>query len=281
MSLPFASSNLLNLQNWHYTSRSPLSAAQLIARHSIDARTVALIWVLLEHGVSLTVAGLRMGVGKTTTLNALLQFLPTDATVYYMEGVLENFSFTQRPGVNPSKTYAICNEINDYPPYYMWGERARRFLTLPSQGYRIATTLHGNSLHDVLTLYRKDVHLNTEEIRRLGIIVTIDRVPQQRGRRWMTTHFIWPYVDAARRQKHFTLLLSRWHRGKDAFKRASGSALADLAKCIGMAPHVFTATLTRRVDCLRALSVGQGADMDAVAAAINELRAKEEEASGS
>ena len=41
---------------WHYDSRRPLSMAQIIAQGSVDAETVALIWLLLEHGASLTVA---------------------------------------------------------------------------------------------------------------------------------------------------------------------------------------------------------------------------------
>ncbi len=282
MATPFDLSNSPNDRHWPYPSTIPLSAAQLIARHAIDAQTVALVWVLLEHGVSLTVAGPQAGVGKTTILYALLQFLPAETTVRYLVGMREKFSFTRQLGINPDNTYVISSEIHDDSPYSMWGEVARRFLTLPAQGYHIATTLHGNSLHDVLTLYRNKVHLNTEEICRLGIVVVIDKVPQQQGgRRWMTTHFIWPDADVTQHQNPPALLLSRWFQDKDAFERASEEALADLAKQIGIASHVFTAALARRVDCLRVLSAGEGADLDAFITAIDELRRKEAAASGS
>ena len=74
--------------------------AQIIALESVDAQTVALIWLLLEHGASLTVAGPtdpQPGVGKTTTLNALLQFLPEGTAIAYMSGMYENFSFYAYP----------------------------------------------------------------------------------------------------------------------------------------------------------------------------------------
>ena len=60
-------------------SRRSLSIAQIIALQSVDVETIALIWLMLEHGASLTVAGPtkpQPGAGKTTALHALLQFLP-------------------------------------------------------------------------------------------------------------------------------------------------------------------------------------------------------------
>ena len=90
---------------WHYDSRRPLSMAQIIAMKSVDVETVALIWMLLEHGASLTVAGPtdpQPGIGKTTTLNALLQFLPEGTALAYMSGMYENFAFTQLPDIDPA-----------------------------------------------------------------------------------------------------------------------------------------------------------------------------------
>ena len=105
--------------------------AQIIAVHSVDAQTAALTWLLLEHGASLTVAGPtdpQPGIGKTTTLNALLQFVPEDTALAYMSGMYENFAFTQLPDIEPAHTYALCNEVSDHLPIYMWGRVARRYL---------------------------------------------------------------------------------------------------------------------------------------------------------
>src|SRR5579884_2615199 len=83
-----------------FTIRLPLSIAQIIAQHSVDAETAALIWLLLEHGASLTVAGPTAplpGAGKSTTMHALLQFLPAGSSVVYMSGKYETFAFTSLP----------------------------------------------------------------------------------------------------------------------------------------------------------------------------------------
>src|SRR5947199_2071160 len=108
---------------WHYESRRPLSLAQIIALRSVDAETAALVWLLLEHGASFTVAGPtdpQPGVGKTTTLNALLQFLPEGTALAYMSGMYENFGFTRIHDIEPENTYALCNEVSDHLAIYLW-----------------------------------------------------------------------------------------------------------------------------------------------------------------
>src|SRR5712672_1721968 len=42
---------------WHYDSDRPLSVAQLVALGSLDARTAALLWLLIERHHSLIVSG--------------------------------------------------------------------------------------------------------------------------------------------------------------------------------------------------------------------------------
>ena len=70
---------------WHYDSMRPLSIVQLIARKSVDVETAALVWLILEHGASFTIAGPtapKPGVGKTTVLNELFQFLLREQVLY-------------------------------------------------------------------------------------------------------------------------------------------------------------------------------------------------------
>lgn len=154
----------------------PLSIAQIIALHSVDVETVALVWMMLEHGASLTVAGFtepRPGAGKSTTLYALLAFLPERAALAIMSGRYETFAFTRLPGVDPATTYAVCSEISDHQSTYMWGASARRYLLLPAQGYHVMTSVHADTLDDVLHLYQHDLLLRIEDIRRLGLVVNI------------------------------------------------------------------------------------------------------------
>src|ERR1700730_15259081 len=187
---------------WHYDSRRPLATAQIIAQGSVDVEAVALAGLLLEHGVSLTVAGPtdpQPGVGKTTTLNALLQFLPEGTALAYMSGMYEDFSFTKFDNIEPAKTYALCNEVSDHLPIYMWGRVARTYLTLPVQGYHVATSVHADTIAEVLKMYQYDLRVPVQAVRRLGLIVNIGLTGRSYPlrRRWFTTHFVQPHADLA------------------------------------------------------------------------------------
>ncbi len=262
---------------WHYDSRRQLSAAQIIALGSVDAKTVALIWLMLELGASLTVAGPtypQPGIGKTTTLNALLQFVPEGTALAYMSGMYEDFAFTQLPDIDPTRTYALCNEVSDHLPIYMWGRVARRYLTLPARGYHIATSVHADTIDDVIHMYQHDLRVSVEDVRRLGLVVNIGLVGRvyPPRRRWLTTHFLQHQPDPNCPDAVIPIPLSLWNEFDDTFVHADQSIFDDLASWAGITPAEFSATLRQRTDCLEELSQGQGTDISQMYQAINALR---------
>ncbi|MBV8694295.1 MAG: hypothetical protein JO125_17030 [Chloroflexi bacterium] len=264
---------------WHYESRRPLTIAQIIALGSVDTETAALVWLILEQGASLTVAGPtdpQPGVGKTTTLNALLQFLPEDSALAYMSGMYENFAFMRIPDINPATTYALCNEVSDHLPIYMWGRVARRYLALPSQGYHIATSVHADTVDDVINMYRHDLRLKAEDVRLLGLIINIglvgDIYPPRR--RWLTTHFIRPQADPEDPYTIVTLPLSLWNQFDDTFLHADSTILDELATLVGMTTQQFHTALKQRADCLQELSQGRGVGPQEMREAISDLRSR-------
>ncbi len=182
---------------WHYDSRRQLSVAEIIALGSVDAETAGLVWLLLEHGASLTVAGPtdpQPGVGKTTTLNALLQFLPEGTGLAYMSGMYENFSFTRLPDIDPATTYALCNEVSDHLPIYMWGRIARRFLSFLLRDITSPPASMPTPSKMLCICINATLRLPVDDIRRLGLIINIGLVGRlyPPRRRWFTTHFIQP-----------------------------------------------------------------------------------------
>ncbi len=265
---------------WHYDSRRPLSVAQIIAIGSVDAQTAALIWLLLERGASLTVAGPtdpQPGIGKTTTLNALLQFLPENTALAYMSGMYENFAFTQLPDIEPARTYALCNEVSDHLPIYMWGRVARRYLTLTANGYHIATSVHADTIDDVLYMYHHDLRLTAEDMRRLGLVINIGPVGHAypMRRRWLTTHFIQAQPDDPQPNAVIPLPLSLWNQFDDTFEHADQPILDELAVWAGMTSTEFQAALNRRTACLDELARDGGANLHEMYDAIAGLREHE------
>jgi hypothetical protein len=262
---------------WHYDSRRQLSMAQIIALGSVDAKTVALTWLLLEHGASLTVAGPtdpQPGIGKTTTLNALLQFVPEGTALAYMSGMYEDFAFTQLPDIDPARTYALCNEVSDHLPIYMWGRVARRYLTLPVRGYHIATSVHADTIDDVIHMYQHDLRVSVEDVRRLGLVINIGLVGRvyPLRRRWLTTHFLQTQADPNCLDAVIPLPLSLWNDFDDTFEHSDQPLLDELASWAGKTPAEFATALQHRIDCLEELSQGHGADMHQMYKAIDSLR---------
>jgi hypothetical protein len=261
---------------WHYESRRPLSMAQIIALESVDAETVALIWLLLEHGASMTIAGPtdpQPGIGKTTTLNALLQFLPEGTTLEYMSGMYEKFAFTRHPDVNPATTYALCNEVSDHLAIYMWGRVARRYLMLPHQGYHIATSVHADAFEDVVDMYQNELHLRPEDIRLLGVVVNMGLVRHTNPARrcWFSTYFFQPQPDPVHPDAIVSLPLSLWNEATDTFEHADGAVLHKLAAWMGMTSQKFVCAYDQRVACLQELAQ-YGADMGEMLKAIRAFR---------
>lgn len=264
-------------RQWHYESDRALSVAQLVALGSLDARTAALLWLLIERHQSLIVSGPTdptPGVGKTTTLNALLGFLPTGTTLVYTLGMYEDFEF--RNEVQPETTCVLANEVSDHLRIYMWGRVARKLLHLPEENYAIATSCHADTIEDVLSMLSSDLRLPAEDIRRLGIIVNIGLVgrlwPPQR--RFLTVNFVAPSATGGEDEIRL-LPLATWDSAADSFVPASQETLAKLATVVDMPLADFCAALERRTARMEELSTGRGVGVRVMREAADALVAEE------
>jgi hypothetical protein len=155
----------------------------------------------------------------------------------------------------------------------MWGRVARRYLTLPAQGYHIATSIHADTIDDVIFMYHHDLHLRPEDVRRLGLVVNIGlvgRVYPQR-RRWLSTNLLQPTADLKHPDDIVPIPLSLWNEFDDTFEHADQSILDDLAQLAAMPSPEFSAALKRRSDCLQELAQ-QGVDVNQMYDAIQEFR---------
>jgi hypothetical protein len=292
----FDARNLYERHMWHYESDRPLSVAQLIALGSLDARTAALLWMLIERHTSYIIPGPTdptPGVGKTTTLNAMLDFLPNGTSLVYTSGMYERFDF--REVTEPATTSVLCNEVSDHLRIYMWGRTARRFLDLPAEGYAIATSMHADTLEDVLSALIGDLRLSAEQVARLGVIVNIGIVGRvwPPRRRFLTVNLMRPKAagtsDEAQSEdsselllgpasEHLSILpLSQWEPKGDCFPEPDAATLAEVAAYLKMDMPDFTAALERRIDCLQELAEGNGANQRQMRRAVARLRDEEKQ----
>jgi hypothetical protein len=264
---------------WHYESDRGLSVAQLIALGSLDARTAALLWLLVERHQSLIVSGPTdptPGIGKTTTLNALLGFLPPGSTLVYTTGMYEDFGF--RDEVDPATTCVLANEVSDHLRIYMWSGVARTLLRLPAEGYAVATSCHADTIGDVLSMLRRDLRLPADIVRGLGIIVNIGIVGRvwPPRRRFLTVNFVAPQAPDGAPDDVRMISLAEWQASSDTFTPATQEALAELAAISGMPLMEFCAALDRRQQALEQLAEGRGVGPSRMREAVDALIASEQ-----
>ena len=78
---------------YHWAAPQPLSITRIIASGSLDAELAALLWLLVEGRVPVVVAAEAPLAGKSTTLTALIDFLPPGTNKVFLRGWTEDFSW--------------------------------------------------------------------------------------------------------------------------------------------------------------------------------------------
>lgn len=265
---------------WHYDSDRALSVAQLIALGSLDARTAALLWLLIERHQSVIVSGPTdptPGIGKTTTLNALLGFLSPGTTLVYTVGMYEDFGFSQE--VEPATTCVLANEVSNHLRIYMWGDVARTLLRLPEDGYAVATSCHADTVQDVLSMLRRDLRVPAATVRGLGIVINIGLVGRAwpPRRRFLTVNFLAPRASDGAPNDVRLIPLAEWQASSDTFAPATQEALAEVAAVTGMPLVEFCAAIERRQRLLEELSDGRGVGPSRMREAVDALITSEQE----
>src|SRR5207253_8374331 len=221
----------------------PISIVQLIKRGTLDAPLGALLWLLVEGRVPVIVAAGPRLVGKTTLLNALLEFLPGNVERHELRGRYEDFAWLpealrlgwrngpgdgNRPAADrpatTSTTYLVAAELSEHLPFYTWGEQARVALRALSLGYGMGATIHADSLEEVFDELRgPDIALSDDELSRLGVVLILRafRAPDgRRVRRVVAAHFVRPVVrdSGGHVQRLAPAVLATWDPATDTFE---------------------------------------------------------------
>jgi hypothetical protein len=268
----------------------PRSIAELIRAGTIDADLAATIWLLVEGRVPLVVAGDGQGVGKSTLLGALLDFLPPELRVVELRGIDESFEWLPQaselgwPGVpgrpdgtpvRPETTVILAAELSDHTPADTWGEAARVAVRAAALGYCLAATIHGDSLDDVLAALRATpVRLTDDELSRLGVVLILRRIDRER-RRVVAAHYLRPVARDVHGhvQRLGPAVLATWEPTSDAFEQFGWGVTPELAMRVGRLAGDFEIEWDTRRSFLEDLVTRGIIGVDAVREAIAKYRA--------
>ena len=140
---------------YHWAPPRPMSAVEIVGSGSIDARLMAALWAVVARRRGVMLASEAPQAGKTTTLSALVDFLPPDTVGVFLRGWWEDFDWLDQ--LSRDTAYLLVNEMSDHLPIYVWGRNARGALMLSGQGWGMGATMHADSLDEALACLRGDL----------------------------------------------------------------------------------------------------------------------------
>ncbi|MBM3278127.1 MAG: hypothetical protein FJY95_08595 [Candidatus Handelsmanbacteria bacterium] len=120
----------------------PRSLLDLIELKVFDLELAAWLVSRISHGASFIVGSGLGGVGKTTTMRALLAFAPAERPfVRALPGKVGE--------VQGAPSCVISDELSDHPPpTYLWGQNLRDFFALSQRGHMLVGNMHTDDLEE-------------------------------------------------------------------------------------------------------------------------------------
>ncbi len=287
---------------------------------SLDPELAGLLWLLLDGGVPLVVAGpgrtRAAHAGRGAVLEALLDLLPTARRRRTLEGATEDFSWIAaaealgwrrlQPAMtdpdDPSSTAILAGELGAGPPADTTGDQARLVVRAIGLGFGLAATAEAASLEELLGLLRRrPIGLTDDELSNLGVVLIVAPRPSADPPAPRASHGLAAlpkiaaahYVRPLARDVHGhpqrlpPAVLATWDPRIARFEHFAWGIAADLAQRLGRRTGDFEAERERRSVALAGLAaaesgtaVGRGPDRSAIRAALDRTRIAEAAGSG-
>jgi flagellar protein FlaI len=144
--------------------KKKFSIIDIINYGTIDIKTAAYLWLIIENPVicKLIING-PTGSGKTTFLNAILNFIPVNKRIVAIEErvselniPLDNYFVIITDSSNPRKTafQALVNTLRQRPDYIVVGEirgkETKIFFQALNTGHAGLTTFHSKNIYEMI-----------------------------------------------------------------------------------------------------------------------------------
>jgi hypothetical protein len=270
------------------------SIVELVADGVLDAELAAFAWLLIEARLPIVVAALSRGVGKTTVLEALLDFLPASVRRIDLAGVAEDFSWLPEaaalgwpgdgptapstPPVTPATAYPVAAELSEHLPIYTWGAAARTLVRAASIGYGFGATIHADRLEDVHDELRAaPVRLTDDELSYLGLVLIVRAWREDDGsvvRRVVAAHYERPVGrdEHGHVQRLPPAVITARDERTDALEHFAWGVMPELAIRLGRKAGDLERDQRERAGLLGELAASGATDVEAVRTAIRAHR---------
>jgi hypothetical protein len=290
--IPTMTDNLVRARPWPTPPRR--SIVELIVDGVLDVELAALAWLLIEARVPVVVAALARGVGKTTVLEALLDFLPAAVRRIDLAGAAEGFAWLPEAGalgwpttapaavsippVTPTTAHLVAAELSEHLPIYTWRAAARTLVRAASIGYGFGATIHADRLEEVHDELRAaPVGLTDDELSYLGLVLIVRAWREADGgivRRVVAAHYERPVGrdEQGHVQRLPPAVIAARDERTDQLEHFAWGVMPELAIRLARKAGDLEADQAERAVLLGQLAASGPTDVDAVRAAIRAHR---------
>lgn len=178
---------------WNWEPPIPMSVTELLEARNMDARTAALCGMVLEAHGSILIAAEQPHSGKTTTLTALLDFLPIGTRRVFVRGWVETFDYLKQ--TEPQRTILLGNELSSHLPVYLWGPKAVRVFETLRKGYALGSTLHADTADEAVAQLTGELGVAPGDLARVDLLMVMRvyaTIGGQYARRVVSLHRLTP-----------------------------------------------------------------------------------------
>ena len=276
---------------YHWSAPRPMSAVEIIGSSVVDARLMATLWSVVSRRRSVMLSSEAPQAGKTTTLSALVDFLPEDTVGIFVRGWWERFEWIDE--IEPGTGYLLINEMSDHLPIYVWGRAARGALMLAGKGWGMGATMHADSLPEALETLRSELAATDADLAGMTIYLQYSAYETPAGM-YRRVEEAWhlrldangalapvrlgalsggrsPRMTGAQRLPSPPMLMSDGGRANDEFEH-DAAAYATLAERLGLTPDALEAEIADRAAFLEGLRERGICDPPEVAEAVASFR---------
>jgi hypothetical protein len=253
---------------WNWEPPIPMSITEILRAGNMDARTAALCGMAIEAHGSLLISAEEPHSGKTTTLTALLDYLPHRVRRIFVRGWAETFDYLEQ--TRPAETMLLANELSSHLPVYLWGPKAVRVFSTLARGYALGSTLHADSAEEAVAQLTGELGVPAADLGRVHLLMVMRIYAASRGghaRRVVSLHRL------GERDGAITLTPLVSHDAKaDTFAHDDDAEAALLAQLRGESPDDASAELERRIAQLQQLMKSRTFEIPDVRAALSAAR---------
>lgn len=146
-----------------------LSVFDLLDAKTLDLDLAAYLMARISRGSSFMVGSVPGGVGKTTVMCALLNFVPVDVPLIAATPQ-EVYKVSKAP-TSPRACY-VCHEIGSGPYFaYLWSDALRTYCGLSEHGHMLATNLHADDIEQAREQVCGDNGVRKELFNRFELLI--------------------------------------------------------------------------------------------------------------